>query len=408
MADPAARAAWVNTNVDADLQFIFQEAGVDEQTQYNVGQHYKTVKRFSAIADDRAGVRAALDADFHIRPDSAANRSRIAAVVSAWDTAQHYHEEDIKLRQEAKGLGIPRPLPHTDRSAMIRAVETARGEEIGEKDQPSTEYIAVLLEEIEQDEVTAHSLDEVTSRKESQALQLQSSIDQSGRVRITRQRPKGKLPGNTEELRHKLRIEANAWLMVASKMRNKPFLRNLEQRHFDRYTDYILGEKCYLLMVPGPSGEKSPLQPPWHIILDYEFEMRKKALKVAQKENRPLHETLKEATENSEIKDLYFTSPVTFAAVQRPTKYIKTDLEEDKGKGKGKKGKGKGRGGKASFLPGTKLELVTHTPDGKQICYRYNMKGKKRDGKCGRVHVCRVRNCNADHPAFEHPTSGSN
>ena len=24
--------------------------------------------------------------------------------------------------------------------------------------------------------------------------------------------------------------------------------------------------------------------------------------------------------------------------------------------------------------PGTKLELLTHTPDGKQICYRYNMK----------------------------------
>ena len=115
MADPAARlrAAWVNTNVDADLQFVFQESGIDEGLQYTLGQHYRTIRRFSAIADDRPGLRAALEADFQVRPDSAVNRARIAAVVSAWDTAKHYHEEAVKIRQEAKGLGIPRPLPHT-------------------------------------------------------------------------------------------------------------------------------------------------------------------------------------------------------------------------------------------------------------------------------------------------------
>ena len=269
-------------NVDADLQFIFQEAGVDEQAQYNVGQHYRTVKRFSAIELVLGEPLMQISISDRIQ-----QQIDQGLLPSCRLGTQHYHEEDIKLRQEVKGLGIPRPLPHTDRSAMKRAVEAARGEEIGEKDQPSTEDIAVLLEEIEQDKVTAHPLDEVTSRKESQALQLQSSVDQSGRVRITRQRPKGKLPVNTEALRHKLRIESNSWLMVASKMRNKPFLRNLEQRHFDRYTDYILGEKCYLMMVPGPSGEKIPLQPPWHIILDYEFEMRKKALKLAQRDMRP-------------------------------------------------------------------------------------------------------------------------
>eukprot|EP00435_Cladocopium_sp_Y103_P033021 s4108_g8.t1 len=56
--------------------------------------------------------------------------------------------------------------------------------------------------------------------------------------------------------------------------------------------------------------------------------------------------------------------------------------------GKGKKGKA-GKGYSSTFLPGTKLELITHTPDGQEICYRYNMKGKKCDGKCNRVHICR-------------------
>ena len=168
MAEPEARANWVHANVDSDLQFIFEEAGMGEQVQYDLGQHYRTVRRFSSMADDRASLRQALQTDFQMRPDSAANRAAIAAVVSAWESSKFAHEEEVKLRQEAKSLGAPRPLPHTDRSAMLRALEVNQGEEIGEREQPSTDYVALLLEEIEQDEPQAHPLDEVTSRKDSQ------------------------------------------------------------------------------------------------------------------------------------------------------------------------------------------------------------------------------------------------
>lgn len=132
MADPDARAAWVHANVDADLQFIFQESGMGEQVVYDIGQHYRTVRRFSSIADDRAGLRTALQDDFQLRPDTAANRSALAAIVSAWEAARFSHEEEVKLRQEAKSLGAPRPVPHTDRTAMLRAVEAHQGEEMAE------------------------------------------------------------------------------------------------------------------------------------------------------------------------------------------------------------------------------------------------------------------------------------
>ena len=419
MADAAARAAWMHLNVDSDLQYILQEAGVGEQIQYNIGQHYKTVKRFSSIADDRAGLRTALRDDFGMQPDSAANRAAIAAVVSAWDSSKYAWEEEVKIRQEAKSLGTPRPLPHTDRTAMLRALEQNRGEEIGEREQPSTEYIALLLEEVEQDEIQAHPLDEITSKKDSQSQQLQSSLDQSGRVRITRQRPKGKLPTTTEELRSKLRLEANAWLMIASKMRNKVYLRNLEQRHFDQYTEFLLGEKCYNMKVPTASGEKAALQPPWHILLDYEYELRSQALKKSRKEGIMLGVALMQATQDAELKELHFTSPITFASLQRPAKFGKWDQPAAAGSSpataaKGSGGKGKGRGKKvkpnksfpSTYLPGTKLELTTHTVDGQEICYRYNMKGSKCNGKCGRVHVCRVKGCGLQHAACDHPLDG--
>ena len=120
------------------------------------------------MADDRASLRTALQDDFAMRPDSAPNRAAIASVVSAWESAKYAHSEEVvRLRQEAKALGAPRPLPHTYRSAMIRALEESKGEELMEKEQPSAEYVAMLLEEIEQDELQAHTLDEVTSKKET-------------------------------------------------------------------------------------------------------------------------------------------------------------------------------------------------------------------------------------------------
>ena len=116
-------------------------------------------------------------------------------------------------------------------------------------------------------------------------------------------------------------------------------------------------------------------------------------------------------------KELHFTSPVTFASMQRPAKFGRWDSgqpsssspnvpgqhkgQTGKGKGKGKKGKG-GRY-QSTFLPGTKLELVTHTADGREICYKFNMRGNKCDGKCGRVHVCRVKGCGQQHAAADHP-----
>ena len=103
-------------------------------------------------------------------------------------------------------------------------------------------------------------------------------------------------------------------------MRNKVYLRNLKRRHFEQYVDYILGEKCYNMKVPTATGERSALQPPWHILLDYEYEMRSHAFKKARKDGIDLGVALLQATQNSGLKELHFTSPITFAAMQRPSK----------------------------------------------------------------------------------------
>jgi hypothetical protein len=62
MADAAARRAFVAEHVGSDLAYILDDSAVGEQLQYDLAQHYTSVRRFSSLGDDRASVRAAVSA----------------------------------------------------------------------------------------------------------------------------------------------------------------------------------------------------------------------------------------------------------------------------------------------------------------------------------------------------------
>ena len=105
---------------------------------------------------------------------------------------------------------------------------------------------------------------------------------------------------------------------------------------------------------PTASGEKSALQPRWHILLDYDYEMRSNAVKKSRKEGITSGVALMRATKDAELKELHFTSPITFASMQRPAKVGRWEAPttassgawSSTGKGPGNKGKGKGKKGK--------------------------------------------------------------
>ena len=85
--------------------------------------------------------------------------------------------------------------------------------------------------------------------------------------------------------------------------------------------------------------------------------MRKKALRSAHRRGAALSTTLQEVTENSEIKELYFTSPVTFSSMVRASKAPR--LQENLGKGQYQYGKGqqpfgKGKGKNKEWRKGRK------------------------------------------------------
>ena len=169
----------LSTRVDANLAQVLQEAGVPVALQYNLTVQFQTVRRFSAYEDDRAGLRRALKADFSLEPDDLAKRAAIASVISAWEAAGQLNLKETELKAEARILGVAKPLTQTDRAAMRLAFETSHGK-LEEQFEPSEDYLAAKMDEIETHEPVASPLSEVTSRKTAKTQGLQTSLDAGG------------------------------------------------------------------------------------------------------------------------------------------------------------------------------------------------------------------------------------
>ena len=249
--DPVAQRQFVQTNMDSDLQFILGESGVMLEHQVAIARHYGNLRKFTALGDDRASIRTSCLQDFAITADTPERRSQIASIVAAWETAKEYMSKEVELKAEAKVLGQPRVLQIHERQAMLRAVETIHGV-LGDSECPSPDYLAIKAEETECNEPTAAPLDEILSKQSSSNSVIQSAVDNTGHIRVTRTKAKAKMPTTTEEYRKTMKVEAYTWLCMASRYKAKHWLHGLTMEPFLKFTEYILGDRS--VWNPDPNG----------------------------------------------------------------------------------------------------------------------------------------------------------
>ena len=418
VSDEDKRAAVALAN--SDLQYVLQEAGADLSTQYAVCSLHTTIRRFQAIADTRSEARQAAARDFGCSSDTAAGRQQQAAVVAAWELAKEVSAKEVELCAESKVLGQPRVLQVQERQAMLAAVTAVHGR-LNEGETPSAEYLALKAEECEINEPTASPLDCISAKRDNLESQLQSTVDAQGHIRITKVKHKLEVPVNSEHYRRIMKIEMYAWLAMAARFKTKPWLQGLSVTPFLKFTDYILGERVSQLKIPTAQGgdQNSGFRPPWTTVLAYEFRLRKEAFRLVNEEGSTLADALTKVCKDTELKEVYFTTPLALASAEGGIrKYFKGNGKDPrkglkgltpgkgdgKGDGKDRKGRDTGGTGFGGKTPGmfAGFTLLTHTPDGRQICYAFNSaRGCK--GNCGRVHVCRVKGCGKQHGVHQHP-----
>ena len=93
---PDAQRQFVQTHMDADLQFILGEAGVSLEHQVAISRHYGNLRKFSALGDDRQSIRTACLQDFAIPADTPERRAQIASVVAAWETSKGCPPSEVR------------------------------------------------------------------------------------------------------------------------------------------------------------------------------------------------------------------------------------------------------------------------------------------------------------------------
>ena len=174
-----AAVLFLSTKMDADLIHMFQESGVPVPVQYRLGQAFNEVRKFASLADTRGELREALKADVGLEATGLVSRAAVAGVVSAWEGARKYCEKADELKAEARVLGVSRPVTQTDRAAMKASFEAVHGK-LEEAYEPSEDYLAQKIEEMETSEIIASPLSDVTSRKTVKVMGLQTSVDGGG------------------------------------------------------------------------------------------------------------------------------------------------------------------------------------------------------------------------------------
>eukprot|EP00435_Cladocopium_sp_Y103_P068509 s490_g31.t1 len=404
--DPQAQRAFIQEHMDSDLQFILGESGVALQHQVAIARHYGNLRKFSALGDDRPTIRTACFQDFAITNDTPENRSQIAAIVSAWETSKEYLSKEVELKAEAKVMGQPKILQIHERQAMLRAVEAVHGT-LGDSECPSSDYLSLKAEETEANEPTASPLDEILSKLASQNSQIQTAVDNSGHIRVTRTKNKAKMPSTTEEYRKVMKVEMYAWLALASRYKSKHWLHGLTADPFIKFVEFILGDRVYGIQIPTNEGTQQRVRPDWAIVLAYEQRLRKECMKKIM-EGHTFADSLIAVTKDADLKEAYFTTPVALRAAATDSQPSKWQRFNSKGSGfsgkssgssfKGKsKGKGKFKSSNQADARLKGLNLAWRTPDGRELCFAWN--SGNCDGSCGRVHQCRVKGCYADHKA---------
>lgn len=416
MATDGEKREYLRTSVEAHLTFLWTEAEVSLNSQHAIAvSGFRSVQKFTSIADDRASLRRALLADYGLDPAAGgapgtAARIEVASIICAWESASEVRSAAVASKAEAQAQGLPKPLSMTEKSSMRKAFEAIHGK-LPSCEVPSGEYLSSKLEEAEQEEPSASPLDEVMDAEGNEAADLSASLDAGGRLRLVRKKVKGKAPMTSEELRIRLRVECHTWAFIALKYTTKTWLQSVTPSAWQRYADYLLGPMVADLKVPSLGvGEKmADVRVPWAIILHYELEIRKHAFAHVRDSGATIDASLARSMRDPELKEVHFTSPLALMGRRRlegkeeeggrpPKRPRGGKGKEAKGKGKGKESKGKGKG-----------SLLSTTADGRQICFNFNTAGGCKTAACTRVHICRIKGCgSADHGMHDkaaHPSA---
>ena len=213
----AERAAAIDA-ASSNLTFHLCEVGVPDDVQAALfHKGFNTLRLFCGLDETRLEVRKAVTTEIGLEHDAdTASRKAMALILSAWESARMQVEAEDKMRVESRLEQSQRVVQISAMSAMRKEVEAVCGK-LRDSEVPAKSLVAAKLEQLEQGDLQAEDLREVLCL-EDEDVDLFSGIIERGtdNSRIRPGKASVPLPSCAEELRHRRRLIAVAWLMCRS------------------------------------------------------------------------------------------------------------------------------------------------------------------------------------------------
>lgn len=414
-----------------DLRFIFSERDVPDELQLLVVRAgYRTLGLYQAMVDNRTELRASLKADFDLDAAAAGitaaealyRRTNLARLVDAWTTCSRRQEEHDRVQATQTANRFPLTVPRATLISLRQRYEKDYGV-VKDMYWPNHALVERRLEEVEEGEVKNDMLTEMVSIDEVVEDLTTAVVGVDGSYR-TRRLPKSiPLPKTPEELRIRIRMLGVTFQLASYKHGSRLWLQGCSPKVWLDHAEFVLGDDVARM---EHKVLDVIIQPPWSVVLGYEFQLRKLAIKKIMFEDMKLEDALMAARADTACKEKFFSTPTAMAAAVGGKYSAKRANDNDiingmdlaarqaanrlkranKGTGKSSspsaKSKGKGKQAKGGKAKKFIKAIHSKSPDGRNLCHRFQV-GLCSNPSCGFVHMC--SQCLGDHSAENCPTS---
>eukprot|EP00971_Amphidinium_carterae_P326757 6457753-Amphidinium_carterae.1 len=266
----------------SELKYVFDERSIPTELQNRIIEAgYISTNLFAAYAETRSELRDNLVADFGLdtkekdisTEESSKRRLNCARLVDAWDVCKRRCDEVVRKQAEQRASRAPITLPKGSLLEMRRAYEE-KFEPVDDKVWPSSDMLERRFEEIEENAVEAEPLSSVVPVSDAPSDQLDAIVDSTGTLRVKRNAHKLPLPGNSEQLRTRLRTLALSFQVARARHPSRTWLETTSEQVWRAHADFVLGDRVF-----GFEHEYSGMhfRPEWTTVLRYEHEIRKLA-----------------------------------------------------------------------------------------------------------------------------------
>jgi hypothetical protein len=436
--------------LEPDLSYLFDEMDVPLLVQANVA-HRKIVKLgvFAKAESTEEAFREWLKVDFGL--DQATDvdaRVTVAKLAEAWEASRQRAVTVRKIEAEARASGQAKEMLKGVHLSLRRACARTQGV-VDDRRCPGRAYVEARLEQVDDGAFEAESLAKVTTvaiEQEQLAVGEHAGVDvrRDGLLRVVKGKHTAPLPTSPEQYRAVLKVMGLHWQMVQLKGAARAVLADFTTTVFEDHVDYILGDECYLI---AEANSSMPYGPSWELLMKYEHEIRKLAIRKVNEEGATLSVAMALARVSVEHRTKFFIAPLAMPqsrarstsdppprATRAPSPaehrgakrdalvaFDSSSRERAKGGGKGgAKGK-KGKDPSASPMDRLKgvtgakkiYQLLRNSPhlygcrmttkDNKGKCHKYQTRSCD-DKNCSYIHIC--AKCDGMHPATECPELG--